>query len=236
MANVLPPPTRTYQFTAQTSAVGDQVNKEFDTLYNSLNGALGDANIAGNANISGSKLAVASVPAAQHVPKSLTDAQIAVGGVGTSSLANGATVSHSLAPLAGKLFSTTSVNMYNTTALDVPGCTLTLTPSIDSLLMCVAVCDFVSSISNETYVGQIAIDGVVPPNEGQVIFTSTAQGGAALDRKTVSQPMALFLTGGVQHVIKLQVYKFSGTAGAFGTANQTHTGFTYMLIGANGTI
>lgn len=57
-----PIPQRTYVFVANKAAVGDQVNKEFDTLYNVLQGGVGDAHISSNANINGAKIAAASIP------------------------------------------------------------------------------------------------------------------------------------------------------------------------------
>ena len=230
------PPTRTYIFQAGQPAVGDQVNKELDNLYAPLNGALSDQNIASNAGISGTKMAVNSIPPAQIVNNSLTDSQIVKGGIGTASIASLAVVSSLLAPVAGKLFATSTVTISTNTPTDVPGCLLTITPKVDSLLMVVAVCDFFTLYNGDTYVGQVLVDNNVPANQGQIIFTSCSPTSATSDRKTVSQSMALFLSAGTAHTVKLQVYKSSGiVAGGTGTANQTHTGFTYFLVSANGT-
>jgi len=67
MGSALPRPTRPYIFQSGQAAVGDQVNQDLDPLYAVLSGGIGDAHIADNANISGTKIAAGSIPTAQFV-------------------------------------------------------------------------------------------------------------------------------------------------------------------------
>lgn len=72
MALVQPNPQRTYIFQAGQAAVGDQVNKELDTVYNVLQGGIGDSYIATNAAISGTKIAAGSIPSSALADQTLS--------------------------------------------------------------------------------------------------------------------------------------------------------------------
>lgn len=116
MANTLaqPIPQRTYIFVANKAAVGDQVNKELDTLYSTLQGGLGDAHIASNAAISGSKIAPGSIPTSALASSDLQSgfALVPIGAVldfwsdGTVpagyQLCDGQNITDSASPLSGK--------------------------------------------------------------------------------------------------------------------------------------
>lgn len=61
----LPQPSRQYIFTAGTVAVAAQVNTELNTVYAILQGAIGDAHIADQANIAGTKIASGTITGTQ---------------------------------------------------------------------------------------------------------------------------------------------------------------------------
>ena len=232
-----PTPQRTYIFQAGQAAVGDQVNKEFDTLYGTLQGGIGDAFIASNASISGTKLAAGTVPPSALVPSTattgITDVQVQQAGLTAVSLATGAVNSQQFAPLAGsvRLTSAAPLTILNnpTNKFLIPSSLLTLTCAVPSVLLVTGTFDFDCNggAVGDTWVAELLADGAV--QAGQVIFKLAA----GIDRKSVAGTWAVPLSAG-SHKVQLDAYCSTGTSGTVCSINAAHTGYTYLLVTSGG--
>lgn len=109
---------------------------------------------------------------------------------------------------------------------DVPGATLSITPSVPSLLLVFAVADLEGSTPTEIAVGKtIAVLNVDGSDRSEQLingFLSTS----AIVRETVSQAFSVSLTAAA-HTVKLRAKMEKLTSGK---AHQTNTGFLYLLI------
>ena len=228
-----PTPQRTYIFQAGQAAVGDQVNKEFDTLYGVLQGGIGDAFVASNASISGTKIASASVPASAIVSSTITDTQVQAKGISAVSIADASINSQQLAPAVGAVRLTTPAAMTSantfTNKLLIPTSLLSLTCSVPSTVLINGVFDFDCNggAPNDTWVAELLVDGVV--TTGQVIFKMAAGN----DRKTIAGAWAVPITTGT-HKFQLDAYFASGSSGCVCQLNSGHTAYTYLMVATGG--
>ena len=237
MALAQPTPQRTYIFQAGQAAVGDQVNKELDTLYGVMQGGFGDAFFASNASLSGTKLATGSVPPAALAPSTavvgISDTQLLPAGITALSLATGAVNSQQFAPLAGSVRLSVAASMTSATIftnrLLIPSSLLSVTCATPSMVLINGVFDFGcgGGAASDTWVAELLVDGVV--QTGQVIFKTAG----AIDRKTVAGSWAVPLTTGT-HKIQLDAYCSSGQSAAVCSLNAGHTGYTYWMVASGG--
>lgn len=101
-----PIPERTYTFSSNTPAIADYVDHELDTVYGVLQGGLGDAHFATQANINGTKLAATTVPSTA-MANNATIATV-VGSLVSAGLVSMQQVEITLAPTANSSTSQTT--------------------------------------------------------------------------------------------------------------------------------
>lgn len=219
------PPTRTNDFQGGQAAVGPFVNQEFDRVYGVLNGSLSDQNLASNAGISGSKIANISIPALAHVANSLSDAQIAAGGITGASLAVSAAKSQNVGiTMANVKMTAVAFTGNSSVAIDIPTATTTFTVAYAANMFITYTVDMTGGIAGDTIVGNLVIDGLqIGP---QVIFTVPNGLSGFYPRNTLTQSYVAPLIIG-SHIVKLQIYRSSGS-GNF-TIQPGHTNFSYFL-------
>ncbi|MGZ4542076.1 MAG: hypothetical protein ACXVXI_02895, partial [Mycobacteriaceae bacterium] len=109
-------------------------------------------------------------------------------------------------------------------AQDVPGATITLTPTVPGKLLVVGTFDFSCTVAGEILSGNLNVDGTAQ--------TQAALMAGSINRLAVTRHWTVSLTA-ASHTIKLQASRLSGT-GTTHSVNSIHTGFSYQFVpGAN---
>lgn len=109
---------------------------------------------------------------------------------------------------------------------DVPGATLSITPTVASTLLVWATADLEGSTPTEIAVGKaIAVLNVDSADRSEQLINGFLSTSAIL-RETVGQSFSISLTAAA-HTIKLRAKMEKLTSGK---ARETNTGFTYLLI------
>lgn len=105
-------------------------------------------------------------------------------------------------------------------AQDVPGMTVTFTPSVAGVALVTCTFDFSGAVDGEILQGVLVVDGAT--RSETALFSGAA-------RITVSNTWMISLTAGVSHTLKAQALRVSGSNAGHGV-NATHSGLAYMFI------
>jgi hypothetical protein len=105
-------------------------------------------------------------------------------------------------------------------AQDIPGATITLTPTVPGKLVVTGTFDFSCTVAGEILGGYLNVDGTA--------LTQGALMAGSINRLAVTRHWTVSLTA-ASHTIKLQAYRLSG-AGTTHSVNSTHSGFSYQFV------
>jgi hypothetical protein len=138
-------------------------------------------------------------------------------------LPNESVFSQHLAPLTIIETCTGATSLTGTADTDITGCSVSVTPIIDSTAIVWATVDCTMDTLNDIVIIELDVDGGDQAN--QIIF----EAAVASDRQLGSQVWLVNLAAGA-HTLKLQGHQNADTA-AIATINPTHTRLMVLVIG-----
>jgi hypothetical protein len=153
-----------------------------------------------------------------HVNRTIINALYSNAGVATPNPAFTAVIDGN-DPTMGEVDATGNLTLTGT-AQDVPGATITLTPTVPGKLVVIGTFDFSVAVSGEILGGYLNVDGAA--------LTQAALLSGPENRAAVTRQWTVSLTA-ASHTIKLQAYRVSGTSTAH-LVNSTHSGFSYQFV------
>ncbi|MGZ4587271.1 MAG: hypothetical protein ACXVX9_05670 [Mycobacteriaceae bacterium] len=157
-----------------------------------------------------------------RVIRTILNASYSNAGVATPNPSFGAVLdAANPAPTMAEVDATGSLTLTGT-AQDIPGATVTFTPTVAGKLLVIGTFDFSCTVAGEILAGYLNVDGTA--------LTQDALMAGSINRLTVTRHWTVSLTA-ASHTIKLQASRLSGT-GTTHSTNATHTGFSYQFIPA----